>query len=318
MAQPTVRDVRPVDPVLTSLSIGFRNESFIWDQLAPVVETPEQSGTYFIWDRDFWFRAFGDAGGAKRAAEGPYKRLGYSPTTATFKALERGFEKLTGDVTRNASQTPESLPQVDVQFLTNQMQMEYEAATAAALFITGIWGTSSTLTGGNQWSDYANSNPLADSDLAKRVVRRNTGATPNKLIVGAETFDDLKNHPLLLDKYKHTQTGILTVDLVAAALEIDNLIVGTASENTAAEGASFSGSDLWTDNALFLVTTETPGLMVPNGAYTFVWNERGNVPWAVETYREEQTRGDVTRVFTHFDQKVTSAQHGYIYLDTAA
>jgi hypothetical protein len=313
-AQPTMRDVRPVDPVLTNLSFGFRNERFLYDQIAPNYRSSEKSGRYTIFTRDYWFRR---QGGATRAATSPYLRLGYGVEFATFDTVEIGFEKVLGDPIRASSQTPEDLQRVDVEFLVNQLQMEMEVQAAAELFVTGVWGTSTTLTGTNQWSDYANSDPIADSDLAIRTILRNTGARPNTLFVGLVGWEKLKEHPLVLDKYKHTQTAIMTPQLVAAVLGIQTLVVGDTVRNTANEGSAFVGADIWTDNALYLVKN-TPGLGVANGAYTYIWDEKGNFPWAVENYRDENVRADVTRVFTHRDYVITSSQHGYLLLDTAA
>lgn len=313
-AQPTQRDVRPVDPVLTTLSIGFKNERFLWDQIAPPAEQSEKSGTFFIYDREFWFRR---QNGAERSPQGPYLRVGYGVSSATYNTFEIGFEKSTGDPIKAASQTPDSLETLNTQFLTNLIQLELEKRIADAAFVTGVWGTSNTLTGTDQWSDFANSDPIADADTAIRTIRRNTGAKPNVLFVGLLGWEKLKEHPLILDKYKHSQVGVMTPELVAAVLDIDELVVGDSVENTGDEGQSFSGADIWTDNALFLVRNN-PALGVANGAYTFMWNERGNIPWAVESYREEGIRSDVDRIFTHIDPQIVSAQHGYLYLDLVA
>ncbi|MAH46570.1 hypothetical protein CMI37_12135 [Candidatus Pacearchaeota archaeon] len=316
-AGPTQNDMRPVDPVLTDLSIGYKNPDFIWDLLAPVVPVDEKSGTYFIWDRDYWFRTFGESGGARRAPESPYLRLAYGATTGTFNTYETGFEKPTGDPIVAASQSPEALPQKDVSFLTNQMEMELEVDTAAELFVSGLYGTDNTLSGVSQWSDFANSDPVGDFDTAKGVVRKNTGTEPRRAIMGIETWNDLKEHPLILDKYKHTQSGIMTEALVAAALGVDEIIVGKTAKNTANEGQTFVGANVWGDNCLLIPAIDAPALETPAAAYTYVWDEVGNVPWAVQQYRDETIRGNVARILTHTDRKVTSAQSGYLFIDTS-
>ena len=312
--QPTSRDVRPVNPVLSSLSIGFKNETFVHDKIAPVAEVDGRTGTYCVWTRDYFFRRLG---GAVRAAEGPYTRTGYGLTWPTYSTIEIGYEKALGDVTNASSQTPEDLQTMDTQFLTNLIEIEIEKRVADATFVTGVWGTSNTLTGTNQWSDFGLSDPIGNAQLAIRTILRNTGAKPNTLIMGLLAWEKLAEHPLILDKYKHTQKGIMTPDLVAAVLGIDEIVVGESVENTADENQTFVGADIWTDNAVFLVRN-SPALGVANGAYTFTWNEKGNVPWGVEDYREEQTRSDITRVFTHIQPAVVSAQHGYMFLDTVA
>lgn len=312
ISQPTIRDVRPVDPVLTNLSIGFKNEKFLWDKIAPSSKVDQKSGTFFIYTRDFWFRR---PQGVKRGSDGEYSRVGYGVSTDTYNTDEHGLEHAIDDAKRKASQTPEDLETIGTQYLTNLIQLELEKQVAAAAFVTGVWGTSNTLTGANKWSDYDGSDPIANVDLATRTVKRNTGAKPNTLFVGRLGWENLKEHPLILDKYKHTQKGIMTPELVAAVLDVDELVVGDSVENTAQEGASFTGGDIWTDNALVLVRNN-PALGVANGAYTFQWDERGNIPWAVETYRDEKVRSDILRVFSHWVVKIVSAQHGYLFLDT--
>jgi len=313
-AQPTQNDVRPVNPVLTNMSIGFKNENFLWEQMAPIWEIGEKSGTFATIDREFWFR---QQAGANRAPEGPYLRTGYGITSATVETTEVGFEKVLGDVTQSSNQWGDDLETLDVSFLTNLMQLEIEKQVASQLFITGVWGTSNTLTGTNQWSDFANSDPIADSDTAKRTIKRDTGASVTKVFIGLLGWEKLKEHPLLLDKYKHTQTGILTEELVAAALGVPEIVVGDSVENTADENQVYVGADIWTDSALFQVVNP-PALQVAASAYTVMWNEKGNIPWAVDSYREEGRRSNVNRVFTHLKPTIVSSVHGYLFLDLVA
>lgn len=317
MAQPTVTDVRPVNPVLTDLSIGFKNEAFFWDQIAPVKEVREASGTYFIYTRDFWMRRGAGADGALRAAEGAYTRVGYGVSTDTYTSAEIGFEKLLGEVTRAKSQTPEDLQRTDIEFLTNLIQLELEKRVAAEAFVSGKWGTDRTLSGTDQWSDFSNSDPIADVQTAANAIRRNTGAMTLEGFIGIAAWQKLAEHPLVLDKYKHTQRGVMTPELVAPVLNLSRLVVGAAAENTAAEGQTYVGADIWTDN-LLVKAAATPGLKSPLGAATLIWNERGNVPWAVEDYDWRPNRSTVSRVFTHQVPKITSSQHGYLLLDIAA
>lgn len=313
-AQPTVANVRPVNPVLSGLSIGFKNPEFMWDKIAPVAEQDQKSGTYFIHVRSDWFR---QQEGAERAPGAQALRTGYSLTSATYNTKELSFEHAVEDVVRDASQTPENLDTLSTQYLTNLMELELETRAAAAFFVTGVWGTSTTKSGTGQWSDYANSDPIADADTAINTIRQNTGAKPNVLFIGKSGWDKLKEHPLILDKYKHTQVGIMTPELVAPVLDVEEIVVGNSVQNNGDEGQSFAGADIYTDNALFLVR-DNPSVGVANGAYWFMWNQAGNIPWAVDGYREEQTKSDINRIFTHVDPQVVSAQHGYLYLDLAA
>ncbi|MDD4984181.1 MAG: major capsid protein [Dehalococcoidales bacterium] len=318
MPLPTQKDVRLVNPVLTNLSLGYRNERFLWSKLAPELKVDQQTGTIPILTKDYWFRR---AATAARAQDGGYVRVGYGIESDTYGCKEIGFEKLIDDPTRKASQFPESLDIVDTRFLTNLMELELEKLVAAACFVTSVWGTSTTLTSTDQWSDFDGSDPITKIDTATLTIKRNTGRKANTIFIGNSAWLKLKEHPLIIDKYKYTQRGIMTPELVAAVLDVQEIVVGDSVENTAAEKvpgtASFTGSDIWTDNCLIFLK-EPAGQGVANGAATIMWDEAGNVPWAVQSYRDEKVRGDVNRIFTHQSVKILSTQSGYIYLDCIA
>ena len=313
-ALPTLADLRPVNPVTQNLSIADRNEAFVWDRLAPVVEVSEKSGTVPIYSRAYWARR---QQGLERAPDGPYQEIGYGVDTTTYDCIEYGAEIPLGDVTRAGSQFPDDQEVVQSLYVVNTLQIELEKLVAAVMFVTGAWTSESTLAGVTQWSDYDASDPIAAAKTAVRTIRLATGVKPNLLFIGSQAWDSLKDHPLVTDRYKYTTPGVITPQLVAPLLDIEEIVVGETPEETGAEGAASSTADIWTDNALFAVMNK-PGLMVPAGGFTFMWNEKGNIPWAVDTYRNEGRRSLMTRAFTHAVPKVVSKIHGYLYLDCVA
>ena len=190
MPQPTQADLRPIDPVMTNLSIGYKNDEYFWDKLAPVVSVSEKSGTYFTWTKDYWLRKH-QAG--DRAPSAPYTRIGMGCRDCNYNALEKGFEEPVYDPIRAASQTPESLDVMATKHLTEVIQLELEKEVSGALWTTGVWDSDEDFsTSANvQWSD-ATSNPITDMDIAKRIVRRKTGTEPDTLFVGPIPWEILK------------------------------------------------------------------------------------------------------------------------------
>lgn len=315
MAQPTRNQTRPVDPVLSDFSIGSVQENWIADEAAPVLPVEEQSATYFEYTRDYWFRVHD---GAERAEGGRALRIGYGVEHRTYRTRDRTIEKPLDDVVDAASQLPEGLSVTDIDFLTRQIQMHIETDTAGIVFASGNWGTDDTLSGTDQWSDYADSDPIADAKTASRTIRRNTGSKPDRLILGDEAWEDLRDHPLIVDRFKHTQAGVLTEELVAPLMDVNRIVVGSGIQNNAAQGAAFNGADIWADNALFVVQAPTPGFRTPTGAYRFHWNFRNAVPWGIDTYRSEEIQSMISRVISHYDVQVVAPDYGYLFLDVSA
>ena len=196
------------------------------------------------------------------------------------------------------------------------MQLELEKLVAGTIWKTGVWGTDVTLSGTSQWSD-ATSNPITALDTAMRVVKRNTGSKPDVMFISGTVWDTLKEHPILIEKYKYSQKAILTEDLVSAALGLRKIYVMDSVENTAAEGATYAGADIWTDKALLIKESKMVSKNSPAGAYSFIWQKDGGVPWAMNNYREEQVRADVHRIFTQVDIKVCAKDWGYFFNDVS-
>lgn len=309
--QPVSQDVRVVDPVLTNLSIGYMNDNLIWDQVAPVTPS-EASGTFFIYTRDFWFRTFDQGGGLIAGEASEYKRAGYGLATDTFVTIERGIEKASSRSTIAKAQTPESIIDTDVAFITNIIANNYERLVAFTIFKNGVWGTSSTP--GNKWDDDVNGTPISDVLTGRQTIRKGTGQNPNLIVFGTEAFDSISEHADLLEKYKFTQPagGVISPELVAQALRVERILIGDSVYNTAKEGADFVGTDIWGDNALLLIQ-EGSGLRVPSAVQTMVWDEdgQGAIPWALNQFVTPNQRANVVQGFWHSVVKVTSTVSGY-------
>ena len=312
MPQPTFNDLRPVDPVMTQLSIGYKNSDFFWDVIAPPIKLTQQSGTYFKWTKDYWFRKME---GGERAPAGPYQMVHFGVDTDTYRTREYGFEDAVDESIRAASQTAEDLDVQSTKFLVNIMQYQLEKDAKDALWKTGVWGTDITLSGNTQWDDYTNSDPFGAINTAMRTVKRNTGMKPNSFAISGAVWDVVKEHPKIIEKYKYTQKGIMTEDLVAAALGIPNFYVLESVENTAKEGLAFAGADIWDQNGLLWTRMPNLGLMVPNTAYHIIWDEKGNFPWAMQNYNREEVRSKIHRIFTHKTIKVVAADRAYYFND---
>ena len=189
----------------------------------------------------------------------------------------------------------------------------------ADFFKTGVWGTDNTLAGGDQWSDFANSDPEADIRTASQTIQKSTGSKGNKLIIGPEVRDKLAVHPLLLEVFKYTNTGFLTDQQIMDALKFPGLIVGEAVDNTAQEGATFSGEFMWGKNALMIQVPSTAGRRIPAAGYTFVWTMGGgNLTVQITKKRDDDRDREVMRGKHAYDQKATGTDLGYFFANAVA
>ena len=329
--QPGGADVKFVDPLLTNMTLGFRNGTYFWDRVAPVVSVQQDSGTFAVYTSDYWFRR---TEGMDRNEGGRYVRGGWGTQKSSYTTREIGIEKALEDSVQARSQLPESLELTDLAWLTNQMELELEIRVRDALFASGKWGKDTTgvltvpgTTEFRRWDDFANSDPVKDMRAWRDRIHLVTGAEANTAFTSHKVMEALMDHPLLTAIYRRNTDGPLTVQDVSSALGV-SLEIGRSVYDTGLEGvddnvdtaraSTYSNRKYVWGNHLLLQAQNTPQLGVANGAYTYIWDELGNIPWAVQLYREDQTRSDVRRIFTHPAPVIVSPHHGYFAEDVIA
>lgn len=309
-----------VDRALSNLSIATAQSAdrFIATQVFPEVEVEHKTDEFYEWLRDFWHRSV--MGEKVAGSNAPRHSLGIK--TQQYNALGYWLEAVLDRDTVANEDAAVNQEQAYTEWLTYQALLNREIKFAADFFKTGVWGTSNALSGTDQWSDFDDSNPITDSKTSKQTVEKNTGQPPNTLVINAEVWDNgLSEHPLILDKFKHTQRGILTRELVAPVLDVDRILVARAIRNTAVEKAegteSYTGAYIFGKNALFVNVVPGVGLLQPAAGKTFKWNPNG-LSMQIERYEEERSDADILRIRDYFDQKITSKEHGYMFTSAVA
>jgi hypothetical protein len=315
---PTARDLH-VDSLLTNISIAYRNPSYIADMIFPLVTVMKQSDIVPKYDQSHWFR-----NGAKMRAPGTKSQGGgwTVDTSDTYFAARRSFRVEIADDDRDNTDQPFNLDRDGTEFVTDKMQLAREVAFATDFFKTGVWGDDDT--GGTdftQWSDYASSSPLVDITRYQDAVEGRIGREPNKLVLGKQVWSSLKWHPDLIDTIKHTQTAMMTMDLAAALMELESIMIGRAIVTNDEEGtaeASVTYTRVWGKNALLLYVPDRPSLMTPAAGYTFVWQRVVSALQYIKRMRDEEREVDIIEGNSYFDQKATATKAGQFLASAVA
>ena len=341
MPQPSVSQVH-IDAILTNISVAYlqNTNNFIADKVFPVIPVDKKSNLYFKYTKDDWFRDE-----AQRRADGTASAgSGYGLTTDTYMADVFAFHKDIGDQTRANADNPLNPDMEATQFVTQRLLLRREVQWSTDYFQGSAWGTNilgvasaATPVAGVStyvWSDYVGatsykSNPITDVELAKAYILQTTGYEPNTLVLGYKVFQTLKNHPLLVDRYKYTQAGaIVTEDLLAQLFGVDRVLVAKAVVNTAQEiGQTTAGVQPTAvavsnyqftvgNNALLCYTAPNPGLMTPSAGYTFMWTGVSGglgTTVGVSRFRMEELKADRVEGEIAFDNKVVASDLGYFW-----
>jgi hypothetical protein len=301
--------------------------SFIALKVFPIVPVDKQSDMYYSYDKNDWFRDE-----AKLRAHGTESAgSGYNISLAgPYFCNPYGFHKdIPWGLRKNAD------PGIDLdrdatELTTQRLLIRLERLFAGNFFITGVWGTDLTGVAGvpganqfRQWNDYSFSDPINDIETGKELIKGVTGFDPNTLLIGRQAFRYLKNHPDIVDRYKHTQAGVITAELVAKVFEIERLIVADTIYASNAEGATAAYNFIYGKGALLCYVPPAPGLLVPSAGYTFAWkgvadNIQTNKGIAIETFPIRRLKVDRVEGEFAVDPRLIGADLGVFYTTAVA
>ncbi len=309
-----IKSMIHIDTALSEISIAYKPQGFIADQVFPEVPVDKQSDKYYIWTKGFWMR-----NSVEKRTPGdtyPEGRLQLSNTSYYCDLYHLAFP--IPDEDRSNADPGVELEIAGAEWLKTQFMLNREIKMVADMFVTSVWGT--TVTGTTdyvKWDDYDNSDPVTDINTGMQTIQKATGQRPNTLVLGKEVFDILAEHPNLLEKFKYTSPGILEVEQVRKALRVEKLLVGEAAYESTIEGDTTpTQSYIWGKNALLAYVPPRPGQRVAAAGYTFVWkiDGAGGLTIPIENVREDNRDRDLLKGKHAFDSKITGSDLGYFYL----
>lgn len=336
MPNPVRGDVH-VNRPLTQISIAYmqKAEGFVADRVFPNIPVEKQSDRYFQYDRgDFWRNTYAKRAPSTESAGGGW-RLDNTPTYfADVWALHKDID----DQIRQNADLPLNMDRDATLWLSQQAMISREVNWAAAYFTTGIWtgvdGTTQDILGVSatpgsnevvQWND-ASSTPLEDVTEQATNSHLRTGHRPNKLVIGRQVWDQLKNHPDIVDRIK-ASGGIsnavpanVTKAAVAILMELDEVMVADGIQATSDENKDFEAS-LTTafiagKQALLVYAASSPSILQPSGGYTFSWNGflgAGAMGNRIKKFRIEKTESDRVEGQMAYDQKLICSDCGVFF-----
>lgn len=324
MAQPDVRSTIVAGP-LQDVAVRYRNGQYIGDKVFPIIDkvAPKAKITKYL--KGAWFRD--EAGIRAPGTEAP--RGGYGTTYIDVNTAEYSFAKeVTDEDRRNAkvAGAPPLNPDTEaVEFAAAKIDIKKER-TIKGLIAATTWADGNV--GGEDaeglWAAGAGNTFLADIAKGIKAIHNGTGFKPNRLVIDLGTFLSLKEESTVLDKIKYTQRGVLTVDILASLLELEQVLIGEAFYSSAKEtkaGTDFTAAPIWEINATkgmgFLFhAPATPSLKVPSAGYQARAAYEDGMARRISTWRENARHQDVYDVAEETHIVAAASDLGYLFKDT--
>lgn len=299
-----------VDPVLTTKAYGYKNSALVGEALFPIVIVEKLTGAVPTFGKER-FMEYETA----RAPGAASNRKPITPEgTLSISLKEHDIEEAI-DWTQNVqAMFPRQVIAAKNAQTIIMMRHERRTAALARGYSSYPSGSKVTLTSTNQWTD-SGSKPLTQIETGKEAIRSKIGVLPNVMIIGHDSWRVLKYHSQLVDSFKYSELGLMTIEHLKDAIDIPNIFVGGAQ--TASDAGVFSS--IWGDDVIMAYipqanSAEDRDTGEPSFGYTF----RLRNGLYVDRYMDAGGKIEVVRCTDVLDEKIVGYEAGYIIKDTNA
>lgn len=302
----------PVDARLTAISLAYRNPdmSLIADGVMPLTPTASE----FKWLK--YDLAQGYTVPDMKVGRKSYPtEVEFNATEQMDKVVDYGLDDFVPNEDIEADNQGVDPRGTAVAFLTNLIMLGREIRVAGQVFNAANYTNNVTLSGTGQWSDTANSDPVAAiGDALDVPVYR-----PNVAVFGQATWTKLRRHPKIVQAIKNTNqgAGMVSREEFKEFFELSEVYVGAGFVNTAKKGQTMATSRVWGKHAAFIYRDRAAGPQAGvTWGFTAQWGARKS--GSLTDQKRGATGGETLRVLERCKEVVAAPDLGYYFANAVA
>lgn len=301
-----------IDRALTNLLVAYENREYVADKAMPVVQVQSRSDRIFSIPVATMQQIASSELASNRGKPG---EASFSITSGNYSVRDYALMDFVSNATIANADAPLQPKMMTSRVLKNYLSLGREVRVAAKVFSNSNYSSShSALAGGARW-DTDTSDPVADilAAIESCFVR------PNVMVLGAQVYNALRVNPkvaqYILNRAATTAgPSELTVNtgLLAQMFDLDEVIVGRAKYNSAAEGQAVVGAYVW-GKSCALIRREDPSAA---GAAPFGYTFRvgGWITQDIPDLISGISGGSIIKVAHSDDENVIGGGNsGYLY-----
>jgi Phage major capsid protein E len=296
--------VRVIDPILTNHSRGYTQTGLIGDLVLPIVDMATRAAKRIEFDRSA-FRRY-------KTRRAPGTNISLVSFGYEGKPVQLSQHALGAVTPVEHQEEADAGPGIDllttnVDTVLAVIATEKEIQQASAVRNPAAYAATNkvALIGGAKWSDPASDPAKAISD-AKEVIRSRTGRRPNTLPLGAKVSAALKLHPKVLEKFKYTNSNVISDQMLAAYFDVAEVLIGDAIYDDDAGNTM----DVWGNDAILCFKPVGSNINIPSFGYTY--RLRG-YPMVKSAEYDRGINSYINDVFDEFSAEIVGPDAGFLF-----
>ncbi len=275
---------------LTNMSMAFFQsaDAYVAKSLFPILPVALSTSSYYVFSREDLARD----NVKKKPQFGKVAPFQVSNTTDTYSVeveqIIMGIDSINQTNINRLNIPGASDPRKSkVKTIAEQMNIHQDVIFADKFFKSGVWS--------NEWEGVDNSptdkktlkfgdpnfEPVKFFDERKREMLEIGRREPNKLGLGVDAYNALKENGDLLERVKYSGSSAnparINEQIIAELLGLEKVVVFKSTYNKANFGAKEEMSFICDPScALLCYATDTPAIDEPSAGYTFTWDMLGD------------------------------------------
>lgn len=232
------------DTFMSNMSIQYKNDDYIGEQLMPVVPTQKRSDKFVKYrKRDRLGAGPTDVMSSRSEANEVSENRDSDNYSLQDYALQNWVP---GTTIENEDAAFDEMLDL-VEALNDDLALLREVRIATILTATANYDSANSVTnsGSSQWNSASGGDPIADLQTAAKTPW--TGHGPGDLIgfCSIDVWNVLQKHASVVDFFKYTLPGLTKMDRLAQEIGLAKIFVGAARQDTANVGQTASYSRIW-------------------------------------------------------------------------
>jgi len=316
---------------LRNFSVAQMQDSSVFAARRTLTKIPvsQQTAPYYVYPTEDWLRTEVKPLGRGSESAGGGWHLSEDNYNAKVYAVHKD-----NDIQDYANANAAGIMNLDqdaTAYVTEQIQM-YEEIKFRDTFMPdagGVWtvefeGTTAAVTPGVtflQWDD-PDSTPIDDiGNEIIAIAARNLGRRPNVLMVPPHVYQTLRRNQQIIELYQFSQGGLVSDQMLAAALGVERIEVMWAQTNTAKEGLTADVDFIFGDNALlaYFAPSGGPKTNTAGGIFTWTAMDGGStIGTRVDRIPAPLIHSIRIEAMAAFDMKVINAKAATLFRDCTA
>lgn len=295
---------------LTNMSVQYKNDEYIGDQLLPVVLVDKRSDIYAKYDKRDRLGDIDDSIGPN----GDVNEVEESNRTSeNYSVQDRALQNhIAAETVDNEDAIFDEMLDL-MESVTDRMALKKEIRQATILTNAANFpGQTATLAGADRWDSSTGGNPVKNLQDAIASLWSGNGQTQLIGYTSVDVINALSRHPALLDLFKYTQAGLLNRQKLAQFFGLDDLLIGAARKDTANRGQSANYQRIWGNDFGVIRVAKRPTKRSAHYGTTF---QLRSDPMVFQWFDQKKGKAGAhfVKVGLSDDHKVVASDTGYLF-----